>query len=95
MKRAMIGELREGLDREVAICGWVHALRNQGGIRFIVVRDITGFIQVVALKENPEAFQIVGGLSLESVVKVVGGPTKVDIPNVARINCGGLTSATM
>ena len=54
----MIQQLKEKIDKEVTICGWVHILRNQGGIRFIIVRDITGFIQVVVSKEKNEAFNL-------------------------------------
>jgi nondiscriminating aspartyl-tRNA synthetase len=72
MKRVMIQQLKEKLDQEVTICGWVHTLRNQGGIRFLVIRDITGFIQVVVSKERNQAFEVAGSLSLESVVKIKG-----------------------
>lgn len=72
MKRVMIEHLKEKLDQVVTICGWVHTLRNQGGIRFIIIRDITGFIQVVVSKERKEAFEITGTISLESVVKING-----------------------
>ena len=52
MKRIMIAHLKEQLDQEVTVCGWVHTLRNQGRIRFMIVRDITGFVQVVVLKSR-------------------------------------------
>ena len=69
MERIMITQLKEQLDREVTICGWVHTLRNQGKIRFMIIRDITGFIQVVVSKDKNEAFAATAGLPEESVVK--------------------------
>ena len=46
--------------------------RKQGGIIFLVVRDITGTIQTVVIKGNTENFEKVANLSLESVVSVIG-----------------------
>ena len=86
MERILIRQLPQMVGREVTVCGWVHVLRNQGGIRFIIVRDVTGLIQVVVLKGKPEAFRAAGELSLESVVKVTGilraekqAPTGIEI----------------
>ena len=72
MKRIMIAHLKEQLDQEVTVCGWVHTLRNQGRIRFMIVRDITGFVQVVVLKDKTAAFASTAGLPEESVVKIKG-----------------------
>ena len=72
MKRVMIAQLKEKLDQEVTICGWVHTLRNQGKIRFMIIRDITGLIQVVVSKGKTAAFAATTGLPEESVVKITG-----------------------
>jgi len=74
MRRVMIQQLREKVGQPVTVCGWVHVLRKQGGIKFMIIRDITGTVQVVISKEKPEAFHTAGGLSLESVVRVSGIP---------------------
>jgi len=71
MERTQIKGLGEKAGQQVTICGFVHALRNQGSISFIIIRDITGLIQVVVLKKSA-AFENAGKLSLESVVKVTG-----------------------
>ena len=71
MERTLIKGLGEKAGQSVTIGGFVHALRNQGSISFIIVRDITGLIQVVVLKKSA-AFENAGKLSLESVVKVTG-----------------------
>jgi len=72
MERVMIEQLKEHVGREVTICGWVHTLRNQGKIKFIIIRDITGLIQVVVLKDKTAAFAVTANFSAESVVKVAG-----------------------
>ncbi len=72
MNRTMIEQLKEKVEQEVTICGWVHALRDQGGIKFLIIRDITGRIQVVTSRENNEVFNTTEKLSLESVVKITG-----------------------
>jgi aspartyl-tRNA synthetase len=51
--------------------GFVHTIRAQSKIIFLLVRDVTGIIQIVVLKDNPH-FETVKNLSLESVVSVTG-----------------------
>ncbi len=61
----------EHAGKQVTVHGFVHALRVQSKIIFVVVRDIEGTIQVVVLKDSP-VFETAKNLSLESVVEVVG-----------------------
>ncbi len=42
----LLGETEVGT--EVVLCGWVAALRDQGGVVFLDLRDATGIVQVVA-----------------------------------------------
>jgi asparaginyl-tRNA synthetase len=59
--------------QEVTIRGWLYNLRESGKLLFPIFRDGTGIIQgVVALKENPEAFAALKGLTQESSVIVSG-----------------------
>jgi asparaginyl-tRNA synthetase len=59
--------------QEVTIKGWLYNLRESGKLLFPIFRDGTGIIQgVCALKENPEAFAAVKGLTQESSVIVTG-----------------------
>ncbi|MBI1974353.1 MAG: aspartate--tRNA(Asn) ligase [Candidatus Zambryskibacteria bacterium] len=51
--------------------GFVHALRIQSKIIFIVVRNLKGLTQVVVMADNPE-FETAKNLSLESVIRVTG-----------------------
>src|SRR5450755_2073540 len=59
--------------QEVTIRGWLYNIRESGKLVFPIFRDGTGIIQgVCALKENPEAFQALKGLTQESSVIVTG-----------------------
>jgi asparaginyl-tRNA synthetase len=59
--------------QEITIRGWLYNLRESGKLMFPIFRDGTGIIQgVCALKENPEAFDALKGLTQESSVIVTG-----------------------
>jgi asparaginyl-tRNA synthetase len=59
--------------QEVTLKGWLYNLRESGKLLFPIFRDGTGIIQgVVALKENPQAFEALKGLTQESSVIVTG-----------------------
>src|SRR5438067_8287288 len=59
--------------QEVTVQGWLYNLRESGKLLFPIFRDGTGIIQgVVALKENPDAFAALKGLTQESSVIVTG-----------------------
>ena len=59
--------------QEATIRGWLYNLRESGKLLFPIFRDGTGIIQgVVSLKENPEAFAALKGLTQESSVIVTG-----------------------
>lgn len=70
--RTYISETKDKKGESVELFGWVQAIRDQGNIKFLIIRDISGLIQVVVTKSNIEAMKVVGGLSLESVVKIIG-----------------------
>jgi asparaginyl-tRNA synthetase len=59
--------------QEVTIRGWLYNLRESGKLLFPIFRDGTGIIQgVCSLKENPQAFEALKGLTQESSVIVTG-----------------------
>src|SRR5215475_12989195 len=59
--------------QEVTLQGWLYNLRESGKLLFPIFRDGTGIIQgVVSLKENPDAFAALKGLTQESSVAVTG-----------------------
>ncbi|MBN2111456.1 MAG: aspartate--tRNA(Asn) ligase [Methanosarcinaceae archaeon] len=61
-------------DEKVSIAGWVHEVRDLGGICFVVVRDRTGKAQVTLVKKrtDPELLEQARKLVRESVVSVEG-----------------------
>ncbi len=59
--------------QEVTIRGWLYNIRESGKLVFPIFRDGTGIIQgVCSLKEAPEAFAALKGLTQESSVIVTG-----------------------
>ncbi|HUO34670.1 MAG TPA: asparagine--tRNA ligase [Candidatus Acidoferrum sp.] len=63
----------EHAAQSVVIRGWLYNLRESGKLLFPIFRDGTGVIQgVVSLKEHPEAFNALKGLTQESSVVVTG-----------------------
>ena len=72
MKRIYSSEIKNHTGKEVTIMGFVQTIRDQGGIKFLILRDVAGLIQCVALKSAKEVFEAVGNLSLESVVEIHG-----------------------
>ena len=59
---------------EVEIAGWVDNTRELGKIRFLILRDISGAIQITAHKEetDKEVFEAIKNVSRESVIHVKG-----------------------
>ena len=61
-------------DEIVLLCGWVHEKRNLGKVKFLVLRDREGFIQVTAKKgaTDDEMLEVIDSISKESVIQVKG-----------------------
>ncbi|WP_457549704.1 aspartate--tRNA(Asn) ligase [Archaeoglobus sp.] len=75
MQRKWTSEIGEGdVGRDVLLYGWVHEIRDLGGLVFIILRDREGFIQVTLPKKkvSVETFELAKKLKRESVIKVVG-----------------------
>lgn len=74
--RIYINQVKEHIGETVLIKGFVHNLRIQGSVSFLILRDITGTIQNVIVKSNADAFGFVKKLSLESSVEIIGKAKK-------------------
>ncbi len=70
MTQTTIEKIAVSDGQEALICGWVYNKRSSGKIRFLLVRDGTGIIQVVIAK--PELMDAFDRLTQESSVKVIG-----------------------
>ncbi|MDR2398288.1 MAG: aspartate--tRNA(Asn) ligase [Spirochaetaceae bacterium] len=63
---------RERPNERVEVYGWVHRIRELGGITFVILRDRSGILQLVLSQEGDVA---ISSLTLESVLQVEGLPT--------------------
>ena len=69
-----INKIGEHVGQVVTIKGWLHNRRSSGKIHFLVVRDGTGFLQVVMGKKDVDeaTFQTADHLGQESAIIITG-----------------------
>lgn len=69
-----IKDLKNYLDKEIEVQGFVDNIRNLQYVQFVILRDGTGSVQVTIEKndENKELVEIIDNLTLESTIKVTG-----------------------
>ena len=74
MTFASIAELGRHADDTVTVRGWVSTTRSSGKIAFIIVRDGSGYLQVVLARKEvpPEAWERFQALTQEASVAVSG-----------------------
>ncbi len=74
MSWVLIKDIKDYNDREVTLKGWVYNKRSSGKIWFLILRDGSGIIQGVVLKNevSEEVFNIKDELTQESSVIVQG-----------------------
>lgn len=68
MKRLLVSELNEFINKEVCIKGWIYKIRKLKNITFIIIRDRSGLVQCIAENKEVDVFEI----TVESIVSVVG-----------------------
>jgi len=69
-----ISELGDHVGSEVTLKGWLSRKRSGGKIRFLVLRDGTGYVQCVALAKevSAELFESINRIPLESSLSLRG-----------------------
>ena len=68
-----IADIGQNAGEEITLRGWLYNQRESGKLLFPQFRDGTGLIQgVVSLKESPDAFAALKGLTQESSVVITG-----------------------
>jgi asparaginyl-tRNA synthetase len=74
MSYTPIAELGAHVGEEVAVAGWVTGVRSSGKIAFMQLRDGSGFVQGVVVKNEvaEDVFDVAKGLTQESSVTVRG-----------------------
>lgn len=71
MKYIAISELSKYIGETVTLHGWVHALRDQKHVQFLILRNRTGSVQIVHEKTGALA-ERVSALTRESAVSISG-----------------------
>jgi nondiscriminating aspartyl-tRNA synthetase len=72
MERIHTTEAKAHVGERVRISGWLHSLRQLGGITFLIIRDGWGMLQAVVENESEIAPLLVDRLGVESVIAVEG-----------------------
>ena len=67
---------------EVRLSGWVHRVRDHGGVLFIDLRDHYGITQVIADSDSP-AFAALEKLRAEGIIEILYLTVRAD--NIAAI----------
>ena len=74
MPTATISALKIHVGKQVTVNGWVQTTRSSGKVAFAVLRDGTGYLQCVVVKNQvtPETWERFGSLTQEASVAVTG-----------------------
>ena len=73
MDRTYISEVREHIGEAVKVQGFIENLRSSKAMAFIVLKDITGKLQITIEKEDhPDLVDTIDRLTGDSVITVVG-----------------------
>jgi nondiscriminating aspartyl-tRNA synthetase len=87
-------DINTKIGETITVQGFVHALRVQSKIVFVILRDITGAVQCVVLAESA-SFELSKTLSTESVVRITGlvkeeknapGGAEIQVEHVELLN---------
>ncbi len=74
MNRVLSSELLKHLDQPVELRGWLNNVRPFGKLNFLILRDRTGFSQIVI--EDKEEYRKVAALQPGSILRVQGTAVK-------------------
>ena len=72
LERKMVSEIAKCAGQKVLLKGFVHDIRDQSKVKFVLLRDVSGIIQAVALPESKEVFASIAKIPKESVIEIVG-----------------------
>jgi aspartyl-tRNA synthetase len=74
VKRKYTSEIgEEDSGKQVLLYGWIHEVRDLGGVVFALLRDREGLIQITCPKKrSPELIKKIRKVRRESVVRIVG-----------------------
>lgn len=73
MMRTYVKDVKENIGKSVKVQGFIENFRNSKAMAFIILKDITGKIQITVEKEaHPEMEETLNSLTGDSVITVVG-----------------------
>ena len=74
MQKIYIKDLSQFVDQEVTLSGWLFNKRSGGKIKFLVLRDGSGYLQCVYFKGNvsEDVFNMADRIGQESSIEVTG-----------------------
>lgn len=88
-KRYYAVEINKSLDKtKLVLKGWIHELRELGNIKFLLLRDNSGIVQVTIIKKNlnESKFKEISKIPRESVVEITGQVSKnKEAPNQVEV----------
>lgn len=70
MKRILAQDLTKNIDKPVYLRGWLNNIRTFGKLTFLILRDRSGFAQIVI--ENKEEIRKLEGLQPGSILQIKG-----------------------
>jgi len=89
MERTYIKDLKNKLEEEVIIKGWIDVRRDQGKLIFLDFRDVTGKVQGVILPNATDAHAVGSTVRPEWVVEVKGKVNKRPERNIQADKMNG------
>lgn len=72
MQRFNIQETAKHIGQKVKVSGWADTIRAHGKILFIDLRDRSGFLQLVFVPSNKEAYELAQKIRTEWVLEIEG-----------------------
>ncbi|MBI2268306.1 MAG: aspartate--tRNA(Asn) ligase [Candidatus Blackburnbacteria bacterium] len=81
-----IEALSQHIGNEVRVVGWIDTIRSQKRMKFILVRDDTGMVQVtIDSQEKKDLGKLASSLTVESAVRLRGKVVKNDVVKVGGL----------
>lgn len=73
MQRVYVKDIRDNLEKCILVQGFVENFRDGKAMCFIVLKDITGRVQITIEKdEHPDLLPALGQITPDSVISVIG-----------------------
>ena len=86
MNRTYINEVQKEIGNTVKVQGFIENLRNSKYMAFIVLKDITGKLQITVEKEDhPDLVDTIDQLTPDSVITVTGKVVENDYVKICLL----------